>query len=139
MAEYLQERQTFHTASISLLLASGLCVITQKELLSPWLGVIWPHAHFVTLVFISPLLQEGRYRPRGDPVPPQLSFLSQSGFHNFPLTLRWDSKFHYSSGLINLHFFVPWACHVIQLWFVGREKICKSAHLAVIVRLDSGV
>lgn len=107
--------------------------------MSPWLGVTWPHAPFVTLVFMCPLLQEGRYRPRGDLVPPQLSFLSQSGFHNFPLTLRRDSKFHCSSGLINLHFFVPWACHVIQLWFVGRGTICKSAHLAVLVRLDAGV
>ena len=50
----------------------------------------------------------GRCGPGGGLViPPQLSFLSRSGVHNFPPTLKWDSKPHYSSGLINLPFFVP--------------------------------
>lgn len=69
------------------------------------------------------MLQEGRCGLRGELVPPQLSVLSQSGFHNFPLTLRWDSKFPHSSGLINPHFFDSWACHVIQCGWVWGKSV----------------
>lgn len=76
--EDLQEKKIdFHATSTHPLLASGLCAILQKELLTLQSGVTWPHVPFVALVFACPMLQEGgRHRPTGNLVPPPLSFLS---------------------------------------------------------------
>lgn len=102
LVEYLQDRHTFHISSINLL-AWGLCVLCRK---SCFLFSQESHPPLLSRALVSPLLQEHRPRPRGHLEPQHLLFLSQNGFHNFHLTLRWDSKFHDSSDLMKLIFFV---------------------------------